>query len=88
MKKMKKLLVIVEGICSIGLLVTCTMLFTLRNTISYEKASAFDATPKSSLFVIMEHNHILGYLFVFFGAVLAVLTVIRLFNTRKNGQVR
>ena len=77
---MKKILTIAESICSIGLLVTYIMLLMLQNTISYEEVSTFEKTQKSNLFAIMEHNHILGYLFVVFGVILAIVTAIRLYN--------
>ena len=80
---MKKILTITESICSIGLLVTYIMLLMLQNTISYEEVSIFEKTSKSNLFVIMENNHILGYLFVTFGVILAIVTVIRLYNAGK-----
>lgn len=80
---MKKILTIVESVCSLSLLGTYIMLLMLRNTISYEKVSTFEKTPKSNLFVIMEHNHILGYLFVILGVILAIVTVIRLFYMGK-----
>lgn len=85
---MKKILTIVESVCSLSLLGAYIMLLMLRNTISYEKVSTFEETPKSSLFVIMEHNHILGYLFVFLGVMLAFVTAIRLFYIGKENMTK
>lgn len=82
---MKKVLSILECISSIGMLVVFTMLLVLQNTISYEKLSTFEITTESNLFVIMEHNHLLGYLFVVFGLALAIITIISLFYTKKKG---
>lgn len=76
---MKKILTIVESICSIGLMGSCIMLLVLQKTISYEAVSTFEKTPKSNLFIVMAHNPILGYLFVVFGVILAIATVISLF---------
>jgi hypothetical protein len=80
---MKKILITLESICSLGLLGIYTILLMLQNTISYEEVSAFEKTPKSTLFVIMEHNHILGYLSVIFGVLLAIATIIKLLHLRK-----
>lgn len=82
---MKKILTIAESICSIGLLGTHILLLILHNTISYETVSTFEKTPKSNLFVIMEHNHILGYLFVILSVILAIVTVIRVCYMEKKG---
>lgn len=75
---MKKPLIFFKNICSLGLLGIYTILLALQNTVSYEKVSAFEKTPKSTLFVIMEHNHILGYLSVILGALLAITAIIEL----------
>lgn len=82
---MKKILTITESICSIGLIGSYIMLLVLQKTISYEAVSTFEKTPKSSLFIVMAHNPILGYLFVVFAVILAIAAVIRLFFQFKKG---
>lgn len=83
MKKGAKVLSVLEVVCSIGLLVICSVLWMLQRTISYENASTFEKTPKSSLFVIMENHPVLGYLFLIFGVILALAGIIRLFVLMK-----
>ena len=80
---MKKVISILECISVIGMFIVFTMLLVLQNTISYEKVSISEMTTQSTLFVIMEHNHILGYLFLTFGLVLAIITIISLFLYKK-----
>lgn len=84
---MKKVLSILGCISSIGMFVVLAMLLVLQNTISYEKASTFEITTKSDLFVIMENNHILGCLFIVFGLFLAIITIINLLYEKKKTKI-
>lgn len=78
-KKVEKAIFVLKIMCSIGLLLVYTILLYIHNTISYEKAAVFEKTPRSNLFIIMEHNHLLGYLSVFLGILLSFIIIIRSF---------
>ncbi len=76
----RKLLNIIEIFSSVGLLVIAPIILFIHNTISYEAVSVFEKTPKSSIFVVMENNPLLGYLMILFGVTLAISALIRRWN--------
>ena len=80
-KSMKTVLRSLEIVSSLGLIGTYAIIGGIHRTISYEKAFAFEKTPKSSIFTLMNYYPILGYLTILFGIVLAALTFIRIYDS-------
>jgi len=89
---LNKFLLIVKTISSLGILVCVGLLINIQNFISYETAPLFERvfgkTPKSSLFIVMEHNPILGYLLVVLSVILALSTSVSFYiNCREDKDI-
>lgn len=85
---MRKFLFVIERFLNIVFIVSLTTLLILQNTVSYEMAGIFEKTPKSSIFVIMQNNPALGYVFVGSGAALAIMGIVRIFRMVKTKQAK
>ena len=80
---MKKLN-IVELLVSIAIFVNTLVLLLMRNTISYESTDVFEPVSKSSVITIMQHNPVIGYVYLTCGAILICSGIYRLHGFLRN----
>lgn len=73
---------IVEMIASALILANTIVLLVIRDTISYELQETFEPTQKSSVITIIQHNPILGYVYLICGIILLCSGIYRLYDTR------
>ena len=69
---------IIELLATIVLLVNTFILIIFQNTITYEKVTLFEITPKSSYLTIMQHNPIFGIIYMTCGVILLICAIDRL----------
>lgn len=73
-----KRLNITELIVSITILVNTLVLLLMQNTISYELQDTFEPVQKSSVITIMQHNPVIGYVYLICGVILICSGIYRL----------
>lgn len=74
---------IIELLATIVLLVNTFILIIFQNTITYEKVTLFEITPKSSYLTIMQHNPIFTIVFMTCGVILLICAIDRLIKYKK-----
>ena len=75
---------IIELLATIVLLVNTFILIIFQNTITYEKVTLFEITPKSSYLTIMQHNPIFGIIYMTCGVILLICAIDRLIKYTKS----
>lgn len=73
-----KRLNITELIVSITILVNTLVLLLIQNTISYELQDTFEPAQKSSVITIMQHNPVIGCVYLICGTILICSGIYRL----------
>lgn len=74
---------IIELLATIVLLVNTFILIIFQNTITYEKVTLFEITPKSSYLTIIQHNPIFTIVFMTCGVILLICAIDRLIKYKK-----
>lgn len=79
-KELNNIIYICEILSAIIILLNTGLLVAIRNTVSYEKSTLGEITPKSSFCVIIQHNPYIGYIFIVCGFFLLIAGVYRLYS--------
>lgn len=83
-KTLSNLIKFIGLLSGVGTLAIVIILIIIQNTISYEPVFSSKRILKSSLFVVMEHNPILGYSLIVLSVISAICTCINVYVERNN----
>ena len=83
--EIRKAIIYVIGIVNAMVAILCMlMFFIINNTIAYTPApDIFSKTPKDTIFVTINHNPILGYIFISCSLISAIIMILNAHTDKK-----